>query len=116
MTVNTGLVWPKALAIAGKRRSSQFPNVPTAAELGLPYLEASIWFGLFAPPGTAAPIVDKLSKDVGEILDRPDFVQAQLHAKGFDRFSNRPDEFTAIIKSETDSVARIVHAAKIGVR
>jgi tripartite-type tricarboxylate transporter receptor subunit TctC len=106
----------KALAVAGKRRSSQFPNVPTTAELGFPYAEASIWYGLFAPPGTAAPIVDKLNKDVAEILTRPDFAQAQLRAKGFDVVAGSPDEFAAALRRETDSVARIVRGAGIGVR
>ena len=106
----------KALAVAGKRRSPQFPNVPTTAELGFPYVEASIWYGLFAPPSTAAPIVGQLSRDIGEILARPDFAQAQLRAKGFEEVAGSPDEFAAALRSETDSVARIVRAAGIGLR
>jgi tripartite-type tricarboxylate transporter receptor subunit TctC len=106
----------KALAVAGQRRSSQFPDVPTTAELGFPYLEASIWYGLFAPAGTDAPIVDRINRDIGGILDRPDFAQRQFQAKGFDRLSNSPAEFAATIRRETDSVARIVHAAGLGVR
>ena len=106
----------KALAVAGKRRSSQFPNVPTTAELGLPYVEASIWYGLFAPPGTAASIVGKLNKDIGEILARPDFAQAQIRARGFDEVAGSPEEFAAALRSETDSIAAVIRAAGIGVR
>ena len=90
--------------------------MPTTAELGFPYVEASIWYGLFAPPGTAAPIVNQISEDIREILGRPGFAQVQVRAKGFDEVAGSPDEFTAALRSETDSVARIVGEAGIGVQ
>src|SRR5690606_10135183 len=47
----------KALAIAGDKRSAQFPDVPTTAEEGFPYLKSSVWYGVFAPAGTPDDLV-----------------------------------------------------------
>ncbi len=56
----------KAYAIGSAERSPALPNVPTAAEAGLPQFKASAWYALFAPKGTPRPITDKLS----DALDR----------------------------------------------
>jgi tripartite-type tricarboxylate transporter receptor subunit TctC len=109
--IRTGKV--KALAIAGKRRSAQFPDVPTAAELGFPYLEATIWYGLFAPPGTNAEIIDKVSDDIAKVINRADFAQSQILSKGLDKVASSPKELEATIKSETDSVEKIIRAIGI---
>jgi tripartite-type tricarboxylate transporter receptor subunit TctC len=109
--IRTGKV--KALAIAGKQRSPQFPDVPTATELGFPYLEATIWYGLFAPPGTPAEIVGKINKDIREIISRDDFAQSQIYSKGLDQVASSPEELAATIKSETLSVGKIIRTIGI---
>ena len=103
----------KALAIAGKKRSAQFPDVPTTAEAGFGYLRSSIWYAVFAPPGTPAAIADKLAADIRTILRRPDFTERQLSSKGLDTIASTPDELANVVKSETAAVKDMIDAAKM---
>jgi len=103
----------KALAIAGKKRSAQFPDVPTTEEAGFGYLQSSIWYAVFAPPGTPAAIVDKLATDIRAILRRPDFTERQLSSKGLDTIASTPDELANVVKSEIVAVKDMIDAAKI---
>lgn len=61
----------KALAVAGSKRLSMFPNIPTLAESGLPGVEVEIWAGLFAPKGTAPEVVDKVNAAMNTALKDP---------------------------------------------
>ena len=102
----------KALAIAGKRRSPQFPGVPTTAELGCPYVLASIWFGLFAPAGTPPAIVEKIGADVRAIMRTPAFAERQA-AKGLDVVASTSQDLAATIREEVTSVGEMIRAAGI---
>ncbi|WP_066731977.1 tripartite tricarboxylate transporter substrate binding protein [Cupriavidus sp. D384] len=62
----------KALAVASKTRSAAFPNVPTAAEAGVPNYEVSTWYALWAPKGTPKDIVDKLYAETTKALNSPE--------------------------------------------
>src|SRR5690606_25036956 len=53
-----------AVAVAGSKRSSAFPDVPTVAEQGFPGFEASAWFGMVAPAGTPQPVLEKLQAEI----------------------------------------------------
>lgn len=61
----------KALAITAPQRHPQLPNVPTVAEMGWPEVEMSVWYGLFAPAGTPAAIVEKLNAGVAQVVADP---------------------------------------------
>jgi tripartite-type tricarboxylate transporter receptor subunit TctC len=61
-----------AIAVAGAKRASALPDVPTVAESGVPGFEASAWFGLVAPAKTPAPILAKLEGEIAAILKMPD--------------------------------------------
>lgn len=61
-----------AIAVAGARRASALPDVPTVAESGVPGFEASAWFGLVAPAKTPAAVVAKLASEIDAILKMPD--------------------------------------------
>ena len=102
----------KALAIAGKRRSPQLPGVPTTAELGCPYVLASIWFGLFAPAGTPPAIVEKIGADVRAIMRTPAFAERQA-AKGLDVVASTSQDLAATIREEVTSVGEMIRAAGI---
>jgi tripartite-type tricarboxylate transporter receptor subunit TctC len=71
----------RALAVTGAKRSPLLPNVPTMAEAGLPALQVSAWYGLYAPAGTPKAVVDLLFKDVSAILAMPDTIK-RLEAAG----------------------------------
>ncbi|MCY1341259.1 hypothetical protein D9M69_271970 [compost metagenome] len=61
----------KALAVTGSKRSAQLPNVPTAAEAGLPGYNFETWFMVFAPTGTPKPVIDKLNTALNAALATP---------------------------------------------
>jgi tripartite-type tricarboxylate transporter receptor subunit TctC len=103
----------KALAIAGKRRAGQFPNVPTTAEEGYPYLLASIWYGLFAPAGTPPAIVEKIGNDVRAILKTPAFTEKHITGRGLDLVASSAGELAATIKEETAAVGEMIRAAGV---
>ena len=71
----------KALAVTGLERSVDLPAVPTFAEAGVPDLVLTGWWGIFAPAGTPQPIVNRLSSDLGAVLERDD-VRSGLHEAG----------------------------------
>jgi tripartite-type tricarboxylate transporter receptor subunit TctC len=65
--VNAGKL--KALAYTGKQRHPSLPNVPTSAEAGLPGYEVESWFAVFAPAGTPAPVISRLSAEIKTIVE-----------------------------------------------
>ncbi|MBB3006900.1 Bug family tripartite tricarboxylate transporter substrate binding protein [Cupriavidus alkaliphilus] len=66
----------KPLAVAAKQRLKVLPNVPTYAEAGLPAMNNPSWFGLGAPAGTPAAILDQLNDAVRQVLAEPEVVAA----------------------------------------
>jgi tripartite-type tricarboxylate transporter receptor subunit TctC len=90
----------KALASAADKRPSIAPNLPTMAEAGMPDFDTSIWFGLMAPAGTPAEIVDKLARAVPEAIKASE-AQTALKSQGFDMLTGGPDEFARFIVAET---------------
>jgi tripartite-type tricarboxylate transporter receptor subunit TctC len=103
----------KALAIAGKRRAGQFPNVPTTAEQGHPYLLATIWYGLFAPAATPAAVVEKIGDEVRALLKTPAFAEKHVLSKGLEVVASTPEELAAVIRDETLSVGEMIRAAGV---
>jgi tripartite-type tricarboxylate transporter receptor subunit TctC len=102
----------KALAWAAPKRSSVLPDIPTVAEVGLPDLDASIWFGLMAPTGTPMPILDKLSVTLNKLLKSPT-VLAQLEKMGYVPLGGTPADFTRYINSEIGKWSAAVEAAGV---
>ena len=103
----------KPIAVAGKEHVAQFPNVPTTAETGQPYLLTSIWYGLFAPAGTPEAAIRKIQADVKEILARPDFANPQAISKGLRVVTSTPAQLAQTIREESEMVEGIVKAAGI---
>jgi tripartite-type tricarboxylate transporter receptor subunit TctC len=103
----------KALAIAGKQRSPQFPDVPTTAEQGYPYLRSSVWYGLFAPAGTAPELINKINADVTDILKKPAFAERQATSKGLRVVAGKPADFASRIHEDVATTQEMVRAANI---
>ncbi len=93
----------KAVAFGGKTRSPAFPEVPTMSELGYPEVDANVWVGLFAPRSLSASVVQKINKDVLNVLNEPSFKAQEIDAKGYDYSGLGPDEFYKHIKAELGS-------------
>ena len=102
----------KALAVTTKARAPSMPDVPTMAESGYPNFEAVAWFGLLAPAGTPAPIVERLSAEVNKILKSPE-INARLTGMGANVMGTTPQEFSAFMKAEIEKWAPVVKRANI---
>lgn len=97
----------RALAVTGKKRSPQLPDVPTAAEAGLPDFENTAWFGLFAPAGTPKDVVAKIQRDTAAGLRDTD-VKARLYVQGMQPIGNTSAEFAEQMKKEGKHWAALV--------
>jgi tripartite-type tricarboxylate transporter receptor subunit TctC len=100
-----------ALAVAGRHRLAVLPDVPTAAEAGLPGWEASSWFGLVAPAGTPPEIVARLHAEVDHALHAQRV--AMLRERGMDIIGNTPKEFADLIVAERKKWGDIIRTANI---
>jgi tripartite-type tricarboxylate transporter receptor subunit TctC len=90
----------KILALTGKSRHPNFPDVPTFAEAGLPDYAPTAWIGLFAPANTPAPIVAKLSDAMQKAAAQNPELIARWRAFGGDLKAQTPAEFTAFLKQD----------------
>ena len=89
----------RALAVTARTRLAVLPDVPTAAEGGLPELEASSWFALVAPAATPRPIIDRLHAEAVKILREPALTE-RFGKLGARLVANSPEQFAAFIKTE----------------
>jgi tripartite-type tricarboxylate transporter receptor subunit TctC len=111
--VNAGMI--KAYATTTKARLAAAPNLPTAAEAGLPGFEITVWFGMYAPKDTPKPVIDKLSTALQEALKDPD-VKARFAASGAETVAAeraRPEALRAHLKSEIDRWGPIIRKAGV---
>ncbi len=102
----------KALAVSSRTRFVAVPDIPSATEAGVPGMEAVLWFGLFVPANTPAPVVKKLNAEVTEILRRPEVKEAILR-QGGEVAPSTPEELGAWVKSELAKWTPIIKAAGI---
>ena len=108
--IQTGRV--RALAVTSLKRISQLPSVPTMHESALPGFEVNSWYGLCAPAGTPANILDKVHADLTAVL-RVSEVQQRFHDMVIEVAPNTRDEFAQFIRAETARWARVIRDAGI---
>jgi tripartite-type tricarboxylate transporter receptor subunit TctC len=101
-----------ALGVTEAVRSPAAPDIPTLAEQGIQGVAVTSWYGLMAPRGTPAAVVDQLAKDAAEMLAQPE-VRERLKAQGMTGAAMKPAEFATHIRDETAVWARIVKARNI---
>ena len=102
----------RALAVAAKQRMALLPDLPTAAEAGVPGYEASSWFGVVAPAGTPPAIVAKLHNAIATALSQP-VVRERFAKTGARLLGNSPEEFAQQIKSDRKMWGELIRAADI---
>ena len=102
----------RAIGVTGAKRAAALPHVPTIAEAGVPGYEAIFWYALFAPAGTARPVVDRMQSEVAKALLLP-YVGERLAADGAEPGGMRSQAFAAFIKSELEKWSRVVREAKL---
>ncbi|HKC31574.1 MAG TPA: tripartite tricarboxylate transporter substrate binding protein [Burkholderiales bacterium] len=104
----------RALAVSSASRLPAFPDIPTAEEAGLPGYRITTWYGVFAPAGTPAAIVNRLHAEAVTAMQSPP-TRSQLEGVGAEgTVSRSPEEFAALVRAETARYARIVKS--IGLR
>ena len=97
----------RALAVTGKLRSPQLPDIPTVAESGLPGFENSGWFGLLAPAGTSPDILAKVQRDTAMVLAETE-TKARLYVQGMTAVGNSSAEFAKAMDAESLRWATVV--------
>ena len=99
----------RAIAVTTAQRSPALPNTPTVAE-SVPGYEASAWFGMGAPKGTPVAIVNRINREVNDLLRDPKLLQ-RLADLGGTPLTGSPSDFWAIHKMETEKWAKVVRAS-----
>lgn len=102
----------RALAVSTRERSHALPDVPTAIEAGIKDYEAIGWFGLLAPAGTPAAIVDQVGAEVGRAMALPAIRDRALN-DGATPIGNSPAEFGRFLREEIGKWTRIIQQAGI---
>lgn len=102
----------RALAVSAPQRLSAAPEIPTAAEAGVPGFEASTWFGILTRRGTPAPVIEKINQSVLAAMKDPE-VLARLETLGAEPNKMTPAQFQAFVDQELQKWARVVKDAGI---
>jgi tripartite-type tricarboxylate transporter receptor subunit TctC len=101
----------RALAVTTATRSEALPEVPTVGEF-VPDYEASVWFGLGAPKGTPAEVVEKLNHEINAGLADPK-IKARIAESGGNALAGSPADFGKLIADETEKWGKVIRAANI---
>jgi tripartite-type tricarboxylate transporter receptor subunit TctC len=105
----------KAVAVMSGERAKSLPNVPTTAELGYPKLVLSpIWTALYANAGTPQPVVDRLNRELVQIISAPAFV-SRFEAAGYEIKTSTPQELGSFAAAETVRWGEIIKDLNIQV-
>jgi tripartite-type tricarboxylate transporter receptor subunit TctC len=102
----------RALAVTGAERSPELPDVPSMAEAGFPEIDTHLWSGLFVPAGTPAPIVAKLTTELGRALADPG-VQAGLKKMAVNPGGPTGEAFKQRIDADIKKFGDVVKAANL---
>ena len=102
----------KGLAVASKTRHPSMPNVPTTAEAGMKGFELEAWVGIFAPVGTPADVIAKLSGQIKTALELPE-TKTRADAAGIELRYQSPVELEALVRKDTEFWAKTIKASGI---
>ena len=104
----------KALGIAGDKRSSVLPDVPTLAEQGIANVSMSQWYALFAPAKTPKAVIERLNRELNSVLAEKD-VTKKIEAQGAEVEPGTPEQLKTLVQKEVVRWRAVVTAAKIKV-
>lgn len=102
----------RAVAVLNETRLKQIPDVPTAAELGYPGLNSSIWSALYTNAGTPQPVVDRLNRELVRIVNSPVF-KDKFEALGFEVRTSTPQQLADFTAAETKRWGDIIKSLDI---
>ena len=96
-----------AVAVTSAARDPNLPDVPTVEEFGIADFRVDNWQGLFAPAGTAKPIIEKIGRSVADVVKTPE-VRGRMAAIGFESRGDGPDAVVGIIRTSLPKWAEVI--------
>jgi tripartite-type tricarboxylate transporter receptor subunit TctC len=102
----------KLLGVASAERSKDVPEIPTVAEAGIPGFRSITWFAIAGPPGMAAPLAEKINRDIAEILQKPE-VTGKIESLRLEPMGGTTADMATFIGEETKLWDRVVTEAHI---
>ena len=105
----------RALAVSGATRAEQLPDVPTFKELGVPFVEETSWYGIYAPKGTPREIIVQVNDKVGRILANPE-VKERTAVLGFRLIGGSPEKLGTMLHDEIDKWAKLAKNGSIEIK
>ena len=99
----------KGLAVTSAKRTALAPDIPTVAEQGFPYFDATAWQGLLSPAGIPPDAFERIAAETQKAMRLPD-VRQILESQGFEVIGSTPQEFAAFLRAETAKWTKIVQA------
>lgn len=101
-----------ALGIGSEKRHPLLPDVPTLAEARAGQVNVDMWYGVFAPPGTAPEFVSRLNRELKDILSAPD-VRTAFQTQGMDPATSTPEEFRRLVETDAERWSRLIKTRNI---
>jgi tripartite-type tricarboxylate transporter receptor subunit TctC len=101
-----------ALGIGSDKRHPLLPELPTLKEANAGDVNVDMWYGIFAPPGTSADLVQKLNHELKDILAAPE-VRTAFQTQGMDPATSSPEEFRRLVARDADRWAALIRTANI---
>jgi tripartite-type tricarboxylate transporter receptor subunit TctC len=102
----------KVITTTLPRRSPAFPDAPTMAEAGMPQFAIVSWAGLYAPAKTPKDVIDRLNREFGAVMKRPDVVAA-MEKQAFTMTPSTPEQLGVYTREQRDAYVRILRAAGV---
>ena len=101
-----------ALGIGSDKRHPLLPDVPTLAEGKAGNVNVAMWYGIFAPPGTSPELVNRLNRELKDILAAPE-VRTAFETQGMDPATSSPEEFRRLVEQDAQRWAQLIKARNI---
>lgn len=102
----------RALAVLSTERAAALPEVPSAKELGIEDYIVRLWYGILAPAGTPANLIERLNAEIVKAMNAPD-LRKRFQELSIQPLTSTPEEFARFIQSETQRFAQIIREARI---
>ncbi|HJV71207.1 4-oxalomesaconate tautomerase [Ideonella sp.] len=102
----------RALAVAGPKRSSSLPGVPTLSEAGVDGVDVTQWYGIFAPAKTPKAVIEQLNKALNQVLNDKEIVK-RIEDHGADVETSTPEQLGQLVKTELAKWKGVVQKAKL---
>ncbi len=102
----------RVLAITSDKRSPLLPNVPTMAEVGMPRMQMSTWYGVLAPVGTPAAVITRLNVAINKVVRNADF-REQMDRQGADPSESTPASFASFLDEDIARWRSVIKAGNV---